>query len=1280
MRKRSNLLLCAHCITTALFLAVPGLYIREILPVWTLPLVGILVILATVAFETRSIRFLPSLLIAMAGFSFGFFLIERGFGLLHTPQTDGIFLHIGLSAWVLILVCVFAFATTLAFIRFGRWRTIEPFILVALFCAFFWSQGSHSLTLFPHPVRAAAFIALFLAAILIQVVLSGDARAGALMPLIAYVPLAVVLLLAVLNSYNSLSVSNNGGLIQPTLFRFDFSPYLSLKNEIKLSDSLVMIVRTKEENAMTLLRRVYLAGWNPDKGFYEANPPDAEPQVTAVPRGQTRFPDPQFKLRTIAEQEFFIVNFDPSSFISMDYPTEAIPYRMWDSRNFNGAYAVSSKISGFMPFELYDCRAPSGNEPGMTAKDFSFYTEIDEPTKSKLAPLARDITKGESGYYDKILAINAFFHDGHYRYSLRPGTASDGDQLSHFLFVSKKGYCTYFAFSMCLLLRTLGIPSRVAAGFFIQPTSGTLDYYPIRANMAHAWVEVFFPAYGWISFDPTTTKVADGETIQFSGAPAGDDFYKLLDEIIDKRTALLPVTEGPRSTVENSPLENLAQEASAFLKKFWFAVSLAVAIGILGLKNLSARLAIRFSGNHRKVILLISRDLYRMLSAGGEKRQPHETKRSYVYRLQNTDVRRLYAIEQKARFAPECSERDAADAKRIYANARGRISPKARIRAFFSLFLIILACVPVYPDTGNTQTPISSLPENKILEEARSAIHAENWEGALNLLGEGIQNYPANSEFHYMLGTLYAKKEIYPSAYKELKTARDLGYSDTEIYFDLADVAGYLNEDENALAYLTIFLRDHDDDLFAWSNYGWLCYKTNRLDEGIKTLHRIIETHGADGNLYVGLGNLYTASFNYVEARKYYTLAIHTAERRKQAYLASIYYYNRSILEEAFYHFEDAYNDTTKSLAASARSSGYLMQGELELRRLNFMAAVDLYTRAINLDSTPLASMGLAETMIQTGNPDKALNYLAPILRKTELSWIANYGTTIDQYRADIESMLKDIYRYKMNEEKRKVVHSFSTYIVKAKKIIGWRIRYWYHDTLFRIQNKKVARYYEKAEHSFNSITSQDLYINSFYFLAFSKWRQIASPYLEKAGKIESGHIPEAQAAYTYEKARLLRSPALMDEAIRTLNPEWERKNLAKAVAERLLMEKKTSSPQYRNMTAQLFDLNPALFVAYNIKLPVRIIFPATDKKAKKTALKQIRKALLDAGFILSELAAYSIKITDEKEGIRISLLDNNRNATVYTQVVNNPINSPHISAQFINNFSTSVFRAQLQF
>jgi len=119
---------------------------------------------------------------------------------------------------------------------------------------------------------------------------------------------------------------------------------------------------------------------------------------------------------------------------------------------------------------------------------------------SRVRELAERITESAKTVYDKASAIERYLAS-EYSYSLSPG-AAEGEPVEWFLFESKTGYCEHFATGMVILLRSIGIPSRPVTGFL----SGEMvfgDYYLVRSRDAHAWVEVYFPSHGWVSFDPT---------------------------------------------------------------------------------------------------------------------------------------------------------------------------------------------------------------------------------------------------------------------------------------------------------------------------------------------------------------------------------------------------------------------------------------------------------------------------------------------------------------------------------------------------------------------------------------------------------------------------------------------------------------------------------------------------------------------------------------------------------------------------------------------------------
>ncbi len=87
-----------------------------------------------------------------------------------------------------------------------------------------------------------------------------------------------------------------------------------------------------------------------------------------------------------------------------------------------------------------------------------------------------------------------------YTYNQNPPLT--GYPLETFLFSHKAGYCQQFSGSMALLLRMAGIPARVASGFTSGDQDATGEWVVSDLN-AHAWVEVWFPTYGWVRFDPT---------------------------------------------------------------------------------------------------------------------------------------------------------------------------------------------------------------------------------------------------------------------------------------------------------------------------------------------------------------------------------------------------------------------------------------------------------------------------------------------------------------------------------------------------------------------------------------------------------------------------------------------------------------------------------------------------------------------------------------------------------------------------------------------------------
>lgn len=143
----------------------------------------------------------------------------------------------------------------------------------------------------------------------------------------------------------------------------------------------------------------------------------------------------------------------------------------------------------------------------------SYYTHFPAARKfSNFKHLADSLAQGKTHTIDKVLAIRDYFQQKNaigeavYSYSDNPGIPGlpGASKLSTFMFQEKKGWCTYYAGSTLLMLRAMNIPSRISVGFLtVDRSDNNKGWYWFYQDQAHAWVQVYFPEYGWLDFDFT---------------------------------------------------------------------------------------------------------------------------------------------------------------------------------------------------------------------------------------------------------------------------------------------------------------------------------------------------------------------------------------------------------------------------------------------------------------------------------------------------------------------------------------------------------------------------------------------------------------------------------------------------------------------------------------------------------------------------------------------------------------------------------------------------------
>jgi transglutaminase-like putative cysteine protease/uncharacterized protein (DUF58 family) len=124
---------------------------------------------------------------------------------------------------------------------------------------------------------------------------------------------------------------------------------------------------------------------------------------------------------------------------------------------------------------------------------------------TEVAALARSVTAGDATEYAEVQSLIAWIAT-HTRYSTDiPPLPAGADSVEEFLFGSRVGYCEQISTALAVMLRTLGVPTREAVGYVPGPYDPVTDLYQVEADDAHAWVEVWFPSWGWVDFDPTAS-------------------------------------------------------------------------------------------------------------------------------------------------------------------------------------------------------------------------------------------------------------------------------------------------------------------------------------------------------------------------------------------------------------------------------------------------------------------------------------------------------------------------------------------------------------------------------------------------------------------------------------------------------------------------------------------------------------------------------------------------------------------------------------------------------
>ena len=301
------------------------------------------------------------------------------------------------------------------------------------------------------------------------------------------------------------------------------------------------------------------------------------------------------------------------------------------------------------------------------------YIRVPDDLPEPIRQLARAWTADADSVYEKVVAIEQRLHSsGEFDYRIDVSLRSGSRSIEEFLTRTKAGFCQQFAVSMAAMLRSIGIQSRLVVGWATgTPTSA--GRYSITSDAAHVWVEVYFPGWGWMPFEPTPGRtnavryVSAGDPVgPCTGAGCPDT-----PDSIGPDGGASGATQTPRDPDNFGPRGALGPSASIDPAEGgpWISPRIALLLGaaVVGLglllvppaRSFRRRVRLRKAAAEPRRLILETYEVFTERAAGlGLGRGPGETLEEYRRKvtdtgyLSNGHLDRLTRIATAAAYSP----------------------------------------------------------------------------------------------------------------------------------------------------------------------------------------------------------------------------------------------------------------------------------------------------------------------------------------------------------------------------------------------------------------------------------------------------------------------------------------------------------------------------------------------------------------------------------------------------------------------------------------------------
>ncbi|HEY8362132.1 MAG TPA: transglutaminase domain-containing protein [Tissierellaceae bacterium] len=277
-------------------------------------------------------------------------------------------------------------------------------------------------------------------------------------------------------------------------------------------------------------------------------------------------------------------------------------------------------------------------------ENLDIYLQVPDNISKQIKDLVKAIVEGKKTDYEKAVAIESYLREN-YKYTYDVEEVPDNVEfIHHFLFNEKKGYCTYFATAMAIMLRLEGIPSRYIEGYIaideVEP-----EIYEITGKNAHTWVEAFIEPVGWISFEPTPAypvenRMTESLNSQENGINAPSNAYIPIngEKVIDRAPKDAIIDDMPMASTENDYTNDTSKASKSNEKTVYMFGILMLLLSIRLIRGLIyykfEDIKYKKLSNNEKIIFLY-RQIIKIIELFGYPQKSGETHYEYAERIAN---------------------------------------------------------------------------------------------------------------------------------------------------------------------------------------------------------------------------------------------------------------------------------------------------------------------------------------------------------------------------------------------------------------------------------------------------------------------------------------------------------------------------------------------------------------------------------------------------------------------------------------------------------------------